>query len=136
MKIVRFTIVAIGLASLSLTAHAVIVGPPGGGGGQGGPVRYSYVGNPFDTFDPGLPSGLTRISGFFEVPTPLGPNFSGNISPTVFEFSNGVDTMSNANIEPPTYNIVTDENGVPVAWFVANSSPGFNTRTHVSIRST
>jgi hypothetical protein len=60
---------------------------------QAVPTTYVYTGNPFtDVTGPYTTSDF--VSGILTLAGPLAPNFSGNVSPTAFTFSDGVQTIS------------------------------------------
>lgn len=95
-----------------------------------GAVRYTYTGNPFSTLTchgipcpPGL--GLT---GSFTLASPLGDNFSGNITPLTFSFSAGpLQSISSSGCEPSTcglggpfasFWVQTNASGAITAWSI------------------
>jgi hypothetical protein len=90
-------------------------------------IRYSYVGDPFTGFAPGLPSGVTRVTGFFDVPVDLGPNFDDFFTPTRFEFSNGLNSVTDAmTFRASGFSVTTDESSNFTAWWIANEQFAFN----------
>lgn len=96
---------------------------------------YSYTGNPFTTYY-GSPTQFTAadfVSGSFTVATPLADNLSSQlISPTSFSFSNGIDTLSSAdlNVNDAVFNVVTDSTGAIDQWIVYIQTSTVSLYTH------
>jgi len=98
------------------------------------PVRYSYTGNLYDIFQLGVPSELTRTTGFFDVPAPLGPNFSDFFVPTGFEFCNGVECVSDGmTFRVASFAAETDASGLITGWFVFPQLLAFNLGDFVGV---
>lgn len=82
---------------------------------------YTYVGNPFSSFDPPWTAG-DRISGQFTIPGPLDPwlvsaDISGELES--FSFSDGVNTRTPANSSICAFNISTSGTGEIVDWQIS-----------------
>lgn len=109
------------------------------------PVRYSYSGNLFTSFDEGIPSGVAALSGFFVVAEALGPNFGDGpgspaggapVFPIAFEFTDGLSSISNADaIRVVSFSMRTDESGSPITWFIRIEKAAFNQGDYVGIGS-
>ena len=80
-------------------------------------TTYTYTGNPFDTFV-GTDYNGQSVSGSFVLDTPLGPNFSGSVTPVSFSFSGGVTTITQANATSGGFTFTTDGNGQITTWSV------------------
>jgi hypothetical protein len=92
-------------------------------------VTYTYTGNPFATVvtngptsPPQLYTTTDFVSGSFVLPSPLATNLTDSfVSPTSFQFSDGVQTISDSNINPAfqsEFEFSTDASGKIVAWTV------------------
>jgi hypothetical protein len=88
-------------------------------------VLYSYAGNPFTTFSsmiPGPPVDYDAggsVSGEFTVASALGDNFSGNVTPTQFSFSNQLFVITNNTSQDHfSFYIQTSDNGPINQWTI------------------
>lgn len=77
---------------------------------------YSYTGNDFTTVSPGIEgyvySTNDSVTGSFTVASPLGVNFSGDVTPLSFSFSDGVQTIDSADgADIFNFDITTDGSG-------------------------
>jgi len=89
-------------------------------------TTYSFASVQFKIFNSGTSCPPTcQIEGYFTVPQPLPPNInlpvgvidgSGTFRPTSFCFTNGVDTITNANATISGFAVNTDSNGNIVQW--------------------
>lgn len=87
---------------------------------------YSYAGNPFTTFYsmvPGPPVDYDAggfVSGEFTVASALGDDFSGNVTPTQFSFSNQLFAITNNNDSPGHFSfyIQTSDTGAISQWTI------------------
>ena len=82
-------------------------------------VIYTYTGNDFTSaISPYTTSD--SITGYFVVATPLAANLSlGPITPISFSFSDGVDTLTNANTTSQTFYVATSPSGSLSNWGIA-----------------
>lgn len=109
------------------------------------PVRFTYTGNVFTAFEEGVPSGVTAISGYFEVAEPLGPNFGENagsvpggarVDPTAFLFTDGVNSITDSDsLRHSVIQMRTDETGSPRTWLIRIEQGAFNQGDYVGIGS-
>jgi len=109
------------------------------------PVRYTYTGNAFTIFEEGIPSGVTAISGYFEVAEPLGPNFGEDagsapggtrVEPTAFMFTDGVSSITDSDLlRHSVIQIRTDGTGSPRTWLIRIEQGAFNQGDYVGIGS-
>jgi hypothetical protein len=88
---------------------------------------YTYTGNPFTTVSKTfglLPSGVTGLSGTVTLAAPLGPFFSGTVTPLAWNFTDGATTITQSNaIAIGTYfAFVTNSSGAISSWYVAMCS--------------
>src|SRR5208282_481764 len=83
---------------------------------------YTYTGTDFTNFDnPSLlPTGVTGVSGSVTLATSLGSNFSGDVTPTAFSFTDGATTITqlNASLTDDLFYFVTNSSGEIVSWDV------------------
>ncbi len=82
-------------------------------------IKYSYHGNPFNSFQGVVTSGghITAITGFFTLGAPLAANFNGTVGPLTFRFTDGFSTLRQANstfVAP--FFISTDQKGTITDW--------------------
>ncbi len=95
---------------------------------------YTYTGNPFGQFTddispacgscdttviPGSYDATMRISGYFEVASPLGSNFLGQVSAISFSFQDGRQTITNSTPDlrgDSRIDIQTDATGNVIYW--------------------
>jgi hypothetical protein len=92
-----------------------------------GVITYTYTGNDFTQAN--SPSSTSDfVSGFFTVTAPLGDSLSAvSISPSTYSFSDGVQTMTNANSSIDYFDISTDGSGNISGWIIwvyQNGIPG------------
>lgn len=109
------------------------------------PVRYSYTGNAFTTFEEGVPPGVTAITGFFIVAETLGPNFGQDagalpggapVEPTAFRFTDGVSSISDSeSLRNSVIQMRTGESGNPTTWLIRIEQGAFNQGDYVGIGS-
>lgn len=92
----RALLAAAALSVFSLAAHADTV--------------YSYVGQDFQ-YVYGSYTPMDNVTGSFTVANPIPANYSGLVYSTSFSFSDGVQTLTNANTHFVNFNITTDANG-------------------------
>jgi len=115
-------ICAVALAELVSTASAA-------------PVKLIYTGNAFTSlfFQPGstLPADVyttaDSVTGSIDLLEPLGPNLTGVfVNPVSFVFSDGVNTITNADATSASFQFWTDSSGQIVNWAVNvfDISPG------------
>ena len=84
-------------------------------------VVYSYIGNNYDNIVAGTAFNTDmHITGSFELSDRLAPNLGfTTISPTVFSFSNGVETFSNTiPLRSSFFAVSTDSTGDIIDWVV------------------
>ena len=107
------------------------------------PATYTYTGNPFNEFINGLACPPDcAISGSFTVASPIGDNFNGGITPSMFSFTDGNVTLSSAvgasivgSGEPVGMIFVqTDASGAIVDWNIGVCSVPFSSN-HVCLGS-
>jgi len=83
---------------------------------------YIYTGTGFTNFDNPtmLPTGVLALNGSVTLPTALGDNFSGFVTPAAFSFSDGATTITQANLSLPydSFYFVTNSSGAIVNWDV------------------
>jgi hypothetical protein len=83
---------------------------------------YTYSGNDFTVFEnPSLlPAGVVALSGSMTLPAPLGSNFSGNVTPTAFSFTDGATTLTqvNAPLANDLFSFTTNSSGAITGWDV------------------
>ena len=92
---------------------------------QAVPITYQYTGNPFTFVTPGGPYTTTMfVSAMITLATPLGPNFSGSVSPTAFTLFDGVQTITNGNSIGSTFILATGPSGLPTTWTIIVSVLG------------
>jgi hypothetical protein len=109
------------------------------------PVRYSYSGNLFTSFEEGIPTGVTALSGFFVVSEALGPNFGDEpgspaggaaVFPIAFEFADGLNSISDTDaIRFVSFSLRTDASGSPITWFIRIEKAAFSQGDYVGIGS-
>ena len=85
---------------------------------------YSYTGNNFTDVSPGIEgyvySTSDSITGSFTVSSPLGDNFSGDVTPASFSFSDGVQTIDSADSgDIFTFEVTTDGSGTIDDWDIS-----------------
>jgi hypothetical protein len=97
-------------------------------------MRYTYTGNPFTFISSGLPSGLTGVTGYFDVPLDFGPNFNDVFTPTGFAFNNGVESVTDAmTFRASFFSVTTDGSGDLTAWVIFNEQSAFNEGDFIGI---
>jgi hypothetical protein len=83
---------------------------------------YTYTGDPFTNFSsPSLFTTSDFVSGSFTLSAPLAANLSDyTITPTSFDFSDGVQTATLADVEAGDWSIAvsTDANGNITGWVI------------------
>lgn len=83
---------------------------------------YTYGGNGLTVFEnPSLlPAGVVGLSGSMTLTAPLGSNFSGNVTPTAFSFTDGATTLTqlNAPLANDLFSFATDSSGAIISWDV------------------
>ena len=77
---------------------------------------YTYTGNPFTTVS-GAYTTSDFVSGSLTFGSPIGANYSGNVVPISFSFTDGLQTI-NAGCQICYFNVSTDANGVFTDWTV------------------
>ena len=86
---------------------------------------YAYTGNAFDTFSSPTTSYTAndKVTGWFDLTTPLVASSSTLQSPTPvsFSFTDGIQTFTNATtLFMETFNVIsTDATGLPLTWSIA-----------------
>ena len=119
MKIFKW----LGLAIVCAAALSVMVAAP-----SKAATIYTYTGNPFTTEVQGVYSTTDRVTGWFELASPLGINsgytdISANLE--AFSFSDGIQTFT--GLDPIIgFNIGTGVAGVPLLWTINLGDEGFN----------
>jgi hypothetical protein len=89
-------------------------------------VVYSYLGNPFNTFQASPNANAQEfvgqsVSGEFTLGRSLGDNFNGTVTPTQFSFSNGVLSLSSSQSPTYAFDIQTSSTGAIVDWMISIS---------------
>src|ERR1700679_1943979 len=80
---------------------------------------YTYTGQDFTSVVGPLFTTSDFVSGSFTTATPLGDNLDeALISPASFSFSDGVDTINNANATSEAFEISTNASGAIVDWAI------------------
>ena len=84
---------------------------------------YTYTGNPL-----GISGGFScaafptpcGLSGFFALPTPIGPNFyNKGIFPTRYAFADGIESsLDSSNSTLVAFYVATDSQGLPYKWHI------------------
>lgn len=85
------------------------------------PETYYYTGNPYNSFSGGLACPPTcGLSGSFTVASPLGDNFVGSVSPTLFSFTDGHITISQSSpgVAAGGWFIETNSSGAITEWII------------------
>ena len=90
---------------------------------QAVPTTYQYTGNPFTTVS-GPYTTSDFVTAMITLATPLGPNFSGSVSPIAFTFSDGVQTITNLNATFSSFFFQTGPTGAIIGWVVNGFVPG------------
>src|SRR5215831_15453575 len=85
---------------------------------QAVPTTYQYTGNPFTTADfPYTTSDYVTV--MMTLAEPLPSNFHGDVTPTAFTISDGVQTFTNTTPDFHTFlNFVTNDRGEITFWTV------------------
>ena len=83
-------------------------------------TTYTYTGNPFTSVS-GPPYTMSDfVSGMLTLAGPLAPNFSGNVTPIAFSFSDGVQTLTKQTPGTITlFSFQTGPTGAITGWLVA-----------------
>jgi hypothetical protein len=84
-------------------------------------TTYTYTGNAFNSWPTGLACpNVCSVDGSFTVATPLGANFSGDVTPLAESLTSGGVTVTLAELidDPPVqaFNFTTDGLGNIIAW--------------------
>ena len=100
-----------GVAALSLAYPASV---------QAVPTTYHYTGNPFTGVAPlsGPYTTSDFVSGMVTLAGPLPPNFSGEVTPRRFTFTDGVQTISKVNATFFLFSFTTGPTGQISDWVV------------------
>lgn len=84
---------------------------------------YTYAGNNFTSVSGPYTTAMS-VSGSFALASPFAADFSGGIAPLSFNFSDGVQTLTNLNTEPfSSIYIQTDANAQILRWEIALHTP-------------
>jgi hypothetical protein len=111
---IRCSLMFTAVAALSLAYPASV---------QAVPTTYHYTGNPFTFVFPPIGPYTTSdfVSGMVTLAGPLPPNFSGEVTPRRFTFTDGVQTISNENATPgfSIFSFTTGPTGQILHWLCA-----------------
>jgi hypothetical protein len=103
---------------LSVAALLVLVSSPA----ARADAIYTYSGSDFTVSkNPSLlPTGVVALSGSMTLAAPLGSNFSGNVTPTAFSFTDGTTTLTqlNAPLANDLFSFTTNSSGAIISWDV------------------
>jgi hypothetical protein len=88
-------------------------------------ATYSYTGNNYSIVTGNYTKSMS-ITGFFKVASPLNGNFNGPIMPQSYSFSDGLQTLTNANSSVQFFDIATNSGGDITATLVTILGLGFN----------
>jgi hypothetical protein len=86
-------------------------------------TTYTYTGNDFTSVYGTAYTTSDSVSGSFTVSTPLGGDLlDDNITPASFGFTDGVDTLTNANVTGEEFfSISTNASGEITNWYIVVS---------------
>jgi len=97
------------------------------------PTTYHYTGNPFTFATPPYTTS-DFVTGMITLASPLAPNFSGNVSPIAFTFSDGVQTITNLTAVNTFFFFRTGPTGEITEWDVfASVFSGLITSTKIGL---
>ena len=86
---------------------------------------YSYAGNPFADYS-GTITGSMSVTGTMELASALAPDLAeATLNPLSFNFSDGVNTITQADNDSAIFMFTTDSTGQVMEWTVSleNSLP-------------
>ena len=86
-------------------------------------TMYSFVSSDFNVVSNGTPvvkyTTSDSVTGSFDLSSPLTGNLNNVvINPNTFSFSDGVNTLTNANVTQTFFNVSTNGTGNITSWFI------------------